>query len=29
MPHVEEPERFLAVVGAFLDEADSLLEAGP
>ena len=24
MPHVEEPERFLAVVGAFLDEADSL-----
>ena len=27
MPHVEEPERFLAVVGAFLDEADSPLEA--
>jgi len=23
MPHVEEPERFLAIVGAFLDEADS------
>jgi L-proline amide hydrolase len=29
MPHVEKPKRFLAVVGAFLDEADSLLEADP
>jgi L-proline amide hydrolase len=29
MPHVAEPERFLAVVGAFLDEADSLPEARP
>ena len=29
MPHLEEPDRFLDLVEAFLAKADSLLEAGP